>query len=76
MQNIIVLISENCFPQIVGRFEHFISRKAMDIDGLGVETIELLVKRKILFQILSDLYLLRKESNLLPLERMAESISR
>ncbi|MBT5354777.1 MAG: NAD-dependent DNA ligase LigA [Flavobacteriales bacterium] len=62
--------SENCFPQIVGRFEHFISRKAMDIDGLGVETIELLVKENLISDI-SDLYLLRKEQ-ILPLERMAE----
>jgi len=62
--------SENCFPQIVGRFEHFISRKAMDIDGLGVETIELLVNENLISDI-SDLYLLRKEQ-ILPLERMAE----
>jgi len=62
--------SENCFPQIVGRFEHFISRKAMDIDGLGVETIELLVNKNLISDI-SDLYLLRKEQ-ILPLERMAE----
>jgi DNA ligase (NAD+) len=62
--------SENCFPQIVGRFEHFISRKAMDIDGLGVETIELLVKENLIADI-SDLYLLRAEQ-IVPLERMAE----
>ena len=61
---------ENCFPQIVGRFDHFISRKAMDIDGLGVETIELLVKENLISDI-SDLYLLSKEQ-ILPLERMAE----
>ena len=61
---------ENCFPQIVGRFDHFISRKAMDIDGLGVETIELLVKENLISEI-SDLYLLRKEQ-ILPLERIAE----
>ena len=61
---------ENCFPQIVGRFDHFISRKAMDIDGLGVETIELLVKENLISDI-SDLYLLRKEQ-VLPLERIAE----
>ncbi len=31
----------HCPPQIKGRIEHFISRKAMDIDGLGEETIDL-----------------------------------
>ena len=64
------LNSENCNPQIVGKFDHFIGRKAMDIDGLGVETIELLVKENLISNI-SDLYLLKKE-HLLPLERMAE----
>ena len=38
--------SNNCFPQIVGKFKHFISRKAMNIDGFGTETIERLFKRK------------------------------
>lgn len=34
-----------CPPQIKGKIEHFISRKAMNIDGLGPETIELLFKK-------------------------------
>ena len=59
--------SEECFPQIVGKFEHFISRKAMNIDGLGSETIELLVKEN-LIKDFSDLYLL-KQKNLLPLKK-------
>jgi len=62
--------SENCSPQIVGRFEHFISRKAMGIDRLGVETIELFVKENLISDF-SDLYSLKKEQ-ILPLERMAE----
>src|SRR5690606_19350317 len=33
-----------CPPQIVGRIEHFIGRKAMNIDGLGAETVTLLYK--------------------------------
>ena len=33
-----------CAPQITGRIQHFISRKAMDIDGLGGETVDLLRK--------------------------------
>ena len=36
--------SEHCPPQIGGRIQHFISRKAMNIDGLGSETVTLLVK--------------------------------
>ena len=62
--------SEECPPQIKGKFEHFISRKAMNIDGLGPETIELLFKEG-LVQSIPDLYELRME-DLLPLERMAE----
>ena len=52
--------SKDCLPQIKGRFEHFISRKAMNIDGLGSETIELLI-RKGLISTLDDLYNLKKE---------------
>ncbi|MHA7945025.1 NAD-dependent DNA ligase LigA [Formosa sp. 3Alg 14/1] len=59
-----------CKPQIVGRIQHFISRKAMDIDGLGGETVALLVHAG-LIQNYSDLYALVKE-DVLPLERMAE----
>ena len=62
--------TENCPPQIKGKFEHFISRKAMNIDGLGGETIELLIQEGFISEI-SDLYLLKKE-DILPLERMAE----
>ena len=61
---------ESCPPQIKGKFEHFISRKAMSIDGLGGETIELLIQEGLISEI-SDLYLLEKE-DVLPLERMAE----
>ena len=62
--------AESCPPQIKGKFEHFISRKAMNIDGLGGETIELLIQEGLISEI-SDLYLLKKE-DVLPLERMAE----
>ncbi len=60
----------HCPPQIKGRIEHFISRKAMDIDGLGEETIDLLFNKK-LIRNFSDLYDLREEQ-LIPLERMGE----
>jgi DNA ligase (NAD+) len=60
----------HCPPQIKGRIEHFISRKAMDIDGLGEETIDLLFTRN-LIRNFSDLYDLRIEQ-LIPLERLGE----
>lgn len=59
-----------CPPQITGRIEHFIGRKAMNIDGLGEETIELLYQKNLVKNI-ADLYKLKKE-DLLPLERMGE----
>jgi DNA ligase (NAD+) len=59
-----------CAPQITGRIQHFISRKAMDIDGLGGETVDLLRKEG-LIQNYADLYDLRVEQ-VIPLERMAE----
>ncbi|MGZ3863909.1 MAG: NAD-dependent DNA ligase LigA [Bacteroidia bacterium] len=60
----------NCPPQIKGKIEHFVSRKAMDIDSLGGETIEQLYNEGLIKNI-ADLYELKKEQ-LLPLERMAE----
>lgn len=60
----------SCKPQIIGRIQHFISRKAMDIDGLGGETVALLVNAGLIDNY-SDLYELRIE-DILPLERMAE----
>jgi len=59
-----------CPPQVKGRIEHFVSRRAMNIDSLGAETIEQLFDAG-LIQNYADLYDLTKE-NLLPLERMAE----
>ena len=59
-----------CPPQVKGRMEHFVSRKAMNIDSLGGETIEQLVNANLIKNI-ADLYELTKEQ-LLPLERMAE----
>ncbi|WP_026978156.1 NAD-dependent DNA ligase LigA [Flavobacterium tegetincola] len=59
-----------CPPQIIGRIQHFISRKAMDIEGLGGETVALLFENN-LVQNYADLYDLKVEQ-LLPLERMAQ----
>lgn len=59
-----------CPPQIKGKIEHFIHRKAMNIDGLGSETIELLYNNGLVHNA-ADLYELRAEQ-LTPLERMGE----
>ncbi len=63
---------EGCPPQIVGKLQHFIGRKAMDIDGLGDETIELFY-RKGLIRHISDLYTLpEKDDQLRQMERFGE----
>jgi DNA ligase (NAD+) len=59
-----------CAPQITGRIQHFISRKAMDIEGLGGETVDLLRKEGLIHNY-ADLYDLTVEQ-VIPLERMAE----
>jgi DNA ligase (NAD+) len=60
----------HCPPQIKGRIEHFISRRAMDIDGLGEETIDLLYNKKLIITF-ADLYDLQKEQ-LINLERFGD----
>lgn len=59
-----------CPPQIIGRIQHFISRKAMDIEGLGAETVALLFNNGLVHNY-ADLYELTVEQ-ILPLERMAQ----
>ncbi len=59
-----------CSPQITGKIDHFISRKALHIDGLGSETVGLLYSEG-LIRNYADLYDLKVE-DLLPLDRMAE----
>ena len=59
-----------CRPQIIGRMLHFIRRKAIDIEGLGEETVELLYDNGLVHDI-SDLYDLRAEQ-LAPLPRLGE----
>ncbi|QCX52835.1 NAD-dependent DNA ligase LigA [Elizabethkingia sp. JS20170427COW] len=60
----------HCPPQVVGRMIHYVSRKALNIENLGSETIEQLFREGLVKDI-SDFYHLSKEQ-LLPLERMAE----
>ena len=64
----------HCPPQIKGKMVHFVSRKAMNIDGLGEETIDLLY-RKGLARNIADLYRL-KLIDLAMLERMGEKSGR
>lgn len=53
-----------CLPQIIGKIQHFISRKAMNIDGLGNETIEALYKNTLIKGV-ADLYTLHEKSDAL-----------
>lgn len=59
-----------CPPQVIGKMDHFVSRKAMNIDSLGGETLVQLYNAGLVKNI-ADLYDLKKEQ-ILPLERMAE----
>jgi len=68
--NYYCLNSNYCKPQIIGKILHYVSRKAMNIEGLGIETLNLLYNNKIIRNI-SDLYSLDKKS-LLNLDRLAE----
>ncbi|WP_428225745.1 NAD-dependent DNA ligase LigA [Flavobacterium sp.] len=58
-----------CPPQIIGRIQHYITRKAMDIEGLGGETVALLYNNQLLTNY-ADLYDLKKDQ-IVVLERMA-----
>ena len=60
----------DCKPQVIGRIQHYISRKALDIEGLGQETVALLVNENLIGNY-SDLYDLTFEQ-IVGLERMAE----
>ncbi len=59
-----------CPPQIKGRIIHFISRKAMDVDGIGAETVEQLYQRELIANS-ADLYSLTK-AQIANLERMGQ----
>ncbi|MFV0506708.1 MAG: NAD-dependent DNA ligase LigA [Bacteroidales bacterium] len=65
--------SSHCTPQLKGRIEHFISRKAMDIQGIGNELVNQLFESGIIHNSL-DLYSIKKE-DILKLERLAEKSS-
>jgi len=61
---------DGCPPQIKGKIIHFISRKALDIDSMGEETVELFFNKGLIKNV-ADLYIISKE-DILPLERFAE----
>ena len=63
-----------CPPQIKGRIEHYISRRAMDIDGLGPETIDLFYRLGMV-RTVADLYSLN-ESEIASLERLGDKSAR
>lgn len=61
---------DHCPPQIAGKLEHFVSRRAMNIDGMGEETIDLLLSKGIIRDV-ADIYLLpRKRDELIGLEKI------
>ncbi|PST44499.1 DNA ligase (NAD(+)) LigA [Riemerella anatipestifer] len=60
----------HCPPQVIGKMIHYVSRKALNIENLGSETIEQLFREGLISNI-ADFYTLTKEQ-LLPLDRMAE----
>lgn len=59
-----------CPPQVMGRMEHFVSRRAMNIDSVGAETVSMLYENGLVKDI-SDFYTLKKEQ-LIGLDRMAD----
>lgn len=66
------LNESECMPQIVGRLQHFIGRKMMDIQGMGAETIETFCKRGLL-RYITDIYQLKNHrEDLKTLERFGE----
>ena len=62
--------NNNCHDQVKARISHYVSRNAMDIDGLGESIIDILLQEKLISDI-SDLYHLNKEE-LIKLDRFAE----
>lgn len=61
---------KSCSPQVMGRMEHFVSRRAMNIDSVGAETVSMLYENGLIKDI-SDFYTLKKEQ-LIGLDRMAD----
>lgn len=61
---------EHCPPQIAGKIEHFVSRKAMNIEGMGDETIDLLLSKKLIRNV-ADIYRLpERRDELVGLEKI------
>lgn len=61
---------DHCPPQIAGKIEHFVSRKAMNIEGMGEETIDLLLSKRMIRDV-ADIYVLpQKRDELIGLEKI------
>lgn len=61
---------DHCPPQIAGKIEHFVSRKAMNIEGMGEETIDLLLGRELIRNV-ADIYALhQRRAELIGLEKI------
>lgn len=60
----------DCPAKQIGQMEHFVSKRAMNIEGLSTKQLELFINNGLIHDV-SDLYALKKEQ-LIPLERMAE----
>ena len=65
---------DGCAPQVIGKIEHFVARKAMNIDSIGSEMAKTLYQQALVKDI-ADLYTLNTE-DLLNLERMGEKSAR
>jgi DNA ligase (NAD+) len=63
-------IGLDCSAQLKGRIKHFASKRAMDIDGLGVKLIDQLVEKGLVKDV-ADIYYIKKDQ-LIALERMAD----
>lgn len=63
------LNQDHCPPQLLGKLEHFVGRKAMDIESLGRETLDLLIQAEMVNDV-ADLYDLQLDQ-ILQLDRMA-----
>ena len=53
-------INDDCIAKIIGRFEHFISKNCMNIDGLGINIVKLLIKKELIHDF-ADLFYLKIE---------------
>lgn len=61
---------DHCAPQIAGKIEHFVSRKAMNIEGMGEETIDLLLSKGLIGNVADIYFLSSQREQLIGLEKI------